>query len=75
MLDLYKQRFIQALRSPDKANANFDRPVFLAVAFSLVARKNKVGAEARRRGRRVSESRGQIGRLLEGMTAGGGSFL
>lgn len=43
VLQLYKERFVNRLSSSsDKANANFGRPVFLAVAFSLVARKNKV---------------------------------
>lgn len=41
-MDLYKQRFLAKLSETEKASADFSRPVFLAVAFYLVARKNKV---------------------------------
>ena len=45
---LYKDRFVASLPESDKASADFGRPVFLAVAFYLVARKNKVKGEGER---------------------------
>jgi origin recognition complex subunit 6 len=42
VLQLYKDRFVEKLPDSDKSSADFSRPVFLAVAFTLVARKNKV---------------------------------
>lgn len=42
VMQLYKERFIAKLSESEKASADFSRPVFLAVAFYLVARKNKV---------------------------------
>lgn len=46
VLQLYKDRFVASLPDADKASADFGRPVFLAVTFYLVARKNKVGEES-----------------------------
>lgn len=43
VLQQYKERFVAQLASEaEKAKADFSRPTFLAVAFSLVARKNKI---------------------------------
>jgi origin recognition complex subunit 6 len=44
VMQLYKDRFLAKLSESEKANADFGRPVFLAVAFYLVARKNKARA-------------------------------
>lgn len=41
VLNLYKERFVAKLPDADKAKASFARPVFLASAFYLVARKHK----------------------------------
>jgi hypothetical protein len=38
----YKKRFIAALPESRKGHADFGRPVFMAVAFFLCAKKNKV---------------------------------
>ncbi|KAG1667552.1 hypothetical protein FOA52_014632 [Chlamydomonas sp. UWO 241] len=47
VLTLYKERFVAALREADRRAADFGRPVFLAVAFVLVARKNKIKVDQR----------------------------
>ncbi|XP_020530545.1 origin of replication complex subunit 6 isoform X2 [Amborella trichopoda] len=41
-LSLYKERFLAALPPSRRATADFNRPVFTAVAFYLCARKNKL---------------------------------
>ena len=41
-LSLYKQRFIERLSEQDRTRVDFSRPVFLASAFWLVARHNRV---------------------------------
>ncbi|GAX86558.1 hypothetical protein CEUSTIGMA_g13965.t1 [Chlamydomonas eustigma] len=47
VLQLYKDRFVEKLQEADRSAADFSRPVFLAVAFSLVARKNKIKVDQR----------------------------
>lgn len=44
-LAAYKQRFVAALPASRKGNADFNRPVFTAVAFYLCAKKNKLKVE------------------------------
>ncbi|KAG0471748.1 hypothetical protein HPP92_016294 [Vanilla planifolia] len=41
-LSLYKDRFLNALPASRRANTDFSRPVFTAVAFYLCAKKNKL---------------------------------
>ncbi|XP_031736464.1 origin of replication complex subunit 6 isoform X2 [Cucumis sativus] len=41
-LSLYKDRFVASLPASRRANADFSRPVFTAVAFYLCAKKNKL---------------------------------
>lgn len=42
ILRLYKERFIAQLQEKDRAHVGFSRPVFLAAAFVLVAKKNRI---------------------------------
>ena len=42
MLAAYKERFVKSLPPAQQAHVDFGRPVFLAAAFYLVARKHKV---------------------------------
>ena len=41
-LAAYKERFVRSLPAVQRGHVDFGRPVFLAAAFYLVARKNKV---------------------------------
>ncbi|KAJ6887513.1 hypothetical protein NC651_027756 [Populus alba x Populus x berolinensis] len=41
-LSLYKDRFIASLPASRRANADFTRPVFTAVAFYMCAKKHKL---------------------------------
>lgn len=42
LLFRYKERFLASLPASRRANADFARPVFTAVAFYLCAKKHKV---------------------------------
>ncbi|KAG1334479.1 origin of replication complex subunit 6 [Cocos nucifera] len=44
-LSLYKERFLSALPPSRRANTDFNRPVFTAVAFYLCAKRHKVASE------------------------------
>ena len=39
----YRNRFLASLPASRRASADFTRPVFIAVAFYLCAKKHKVG--------------------------------
>jgi len=45
-LAAYKERFVRSLPAVQQGHVDFGRPVFLAAAFFLVARKHKVAVSA-----------------------------
>ncbi|KAI3435711.1 hypothetical protein D9Q98_001769 [Chlorella vulgaris] len=47
-LAAYKERFVRSLPTVQQGRVDFGRPVFLAAAFYLVARKNKVAVDRTR---------------------------
>jgi hypothetical protein len=59
-LAAYKERFVRSLPAAQRGHVDFGRPVFLAAAFFLVARKNRV-AVRREEAQSLSNAGGQCG--------------